>query len=280
MKNFFLCSFASDDLHRSKIRFVKQASEMNIYDDIKVFHFDDLTEGKKKQINFFLDKRNKRLFGYACWKSEIILSYLSKIPENAILQYSDIGCVFNPRGINRLIKYTEITDDKEILTFNYSQPNHYFNQNFKYQVYKEYQYTKADLWKYLGIDSDSQILKTEQVWSGVMFFKNNMFTKKILNEWNDICKINNLIDDSDSVIKNHKDFVEHRHDQSVFSLICKKNNIFHLSASECEWAEFQNKKTWIHLKDYPILAMRDKKLNFLRRFISRQKKNIKRLFKI
>ena len=48
MKKIFLCSFASDDLQRSKMRFTKQASEMNIYDDIKVFHFDDLTEEKKK----------------------------------------------------------------------------------------------------------------------------------------------------------------------------------------------------------------------------------------
>ena len=132
----------------------------------------------------------------------------------------------------------------------------------------------------MSIDDDSQILKTEQVCSGIMFFKNNLFTKKILNKWNDICKINNLIDDSISIRKNHKDFIEHRHDQSIFSLICKKNDIFHLSASECEWAEFQNKRTWIHLNHYPILAMRDKKLNFLRRFILRQKKNIKRLFKI
>ena len=280
MKNFFLCSFASDDLYRSKTRFIKQASEMNIYEDIKVFKFADLNKDKKEQINLFLNKGNKRLFGYACWKPDIVLSYLDKLPENSILQYSDIGCVFNPRGKSRLRQYVEITEDMEILTFSYSQPDNDFNQNFKYQIYKEYQYTKADLSSYLGIHDDSQILKTEQIWSGTMFFKNNLFTKKILNEWSAICKINDLIDDSNSKIINDKDFIEHRHDQSAFSLICKKNNIFHLSVSECEWAEFQNNRTWVHLKNYPILAMRDKKKNFFKRFISRQKKNINRLFKI
>ena len=280
MKNFFLCSFASDDLYRSKTRFIKQASEMNIYEDIKVFKYADLNKDKKEQINLFLNKGNKRLFGYACWKPDIILSYLNKLPENSILQYSDIGCVFNPRGKSRLRQYVEITEDKEILTFSYSQPDYDFNQNFKYQIYKEYQYTKADLSSYLDIHANSQILMTEQIWSGTMFFKNNMFTKKILNEWSAICKINDLIDDSNSKIINDKDFIEHRHDQSAFSLICKKNNIFHLSVSECEWAEFQNNRTWMHLKNYPILAMRDKKKNFFKRFISRQKKNINRLFKI
>ena len=280
MKNFFLCSFASDDLYRSKTRFIKQASEMNIYEDIKVFKYADLNKDKKEQINLFLKKGNKRLFGYACWKPDIILSYLNKLPENSILQYSDIGCVFNPRGKSRLRQYVEITEDKEILTFSYSQPDYDFNQNFKYQIYKEYQYTKADLSSYLDIHANSQILMTEQIWSGTMFFKNNMFTKKILNEWSAICKINDLIDDSNSKIINDKDFIEHRHDQSAFSLICKKNSIFHLSVSECEWAEFQNNRTWMHLKNYPILAMRDKKKNFFKRFISRQKKNINRLFKI
>ena len=38
-----------------------------------------------------------------------------------------------------------------------------------------------------------------------------------------------------------------RHDQSAFSLICKKNKIFSLSASECEWAELNGRKTWEHL---------------------------------
>ena len=267
MKNFFLCSFASDDLYRSKTRFIKQASEMNIYEDIKVFKHADLNKDKKEQINLFLNKGNKRLFGYACWKPDIIFSYLNKLPENSILQYSDIGCVFNPRGKSRLRQYVEITEDKEILTFSYSQPDYDFNQNFKYQIYKEYQYTKADLSSYLGVHDNSQILKTEQIWSGTMFFKNNLFTKKILSEWNAICKINDLIDDSNSKIINDKDFIEHRHDQSAFSLICKKNSIFHLSVSECEWAEFQNNRTWMHLKNYPILAMRDKKKNFFKRFI-------------
>ena len=79
-------------------------------------------------------------------------------------------------------------------------------------------------------------------------------------------------------LKNHFSFIEHRHDQSVFSILCKINNIACLSASECEWAEDKNGRFWGHLKDFPILAKRDKKLNFLRRFLSRQNKSLKRFF--
>ena len=87
-----------------------------------------------------------------------------------------------------------------------------------------------------------------------------------------------LIDDSDSIEKNHENFIEHRHDQSIFSLICKREKVYFLSASECEWAEIKNKRTWKHLENYPILAKRDKKFNFFKRFIIRQKKNIKTHF--
>ena len=52
-----------------------------------------------------------------------------------------------------------------------------------------------------------------------------------------------------------------------------------LSASECEWGEDNKGRTWEHLKNFPILAKRDKKYNFLKRFINRQKKNFKRIFK-
>ena len=33
------------------------------------------------KLTLFLNKGNKRLFGYACWKPDIILSYLNKLPE-------------------------------------------------------------------------------------------------------------------------------------------------------------------------------------------------------
>ena len=280
MKKVYLCSFASSDLKLSVNRFVQQSKALDFYKEIKVFGWADLSKSKQEQVNSFFKKGQKRLFGYASWKPEIILSYLNEIPENSILQYSDIGCFFNSKGIKRLNDYIKIVEENDVLVFKYNEPNFNHKKHFKFQIYYEFQYTKADAWKYLNIDRSSEILKTEQIWSGTMFFKNNSYIKKILNEWIDVCKINNLIDDSDSVEKNHDNFVEHRHDQSIFSLICKKENFFCLSASECEWAEFENKRTWSHLDNYPILAKRDKKFNFFKRFIIRQTKNIKRFLKV
>ena len=131
----------------------------------------------------------------------------------------------------------------------------------------------------MKLEKDSKILNSEQIMSGCFFLKKNNFSKSIISEWLKLSKIDNMLDD---VIKFnlHEKFKEHRHDQSIFSLLCKKNNVFALSASECEWAVLNNKRVWDHLTNYPILAKRDKKFNLIKRFINRQKKNIKKILKI
>ena len=279
MTNLYLCSFASPDLKRSKKRFLDQSSELNIYKEKKVFSINDLSEKKKIQIKKFMKENKKRLFGYACWKPEIILNYLNKIPEGAILQYSDVGCHFNKSGFKRLDEYLEITHKNNILVFQYKKPNIKMNSNLKYQIYYEQEYTKSDLFKFLKIPIYSPIRISEQIWSGTMFLKKNLETINLLEKWLEISYISSLIDDSPSIETNHDKFVEHRHDQSVFSILCKSRDVESLSASECEWAEDENGRHWDHLKYFPILAKRDKKYSFLKRFFLRQTKNFRRIFK-
>ena len=277
MNKIYLCSFASPDLERSKIRFINQAKEIEIYKDVKVYGYNDLVINKKKQINDFLKSNNKRLFGYACWKAFIISDFLKSLPENSIIQYSDIGCHINKFGKKRLIEYINICNQNNFLVFQYKLPDFTDEYNFKFQRYYEYQYTKKDLSDFLKIDYGVNILESEQIMSGIFFLKKNKFSIEILEEWEKVLKYNNLIDDSPSISKNHEDFIEHRHDQSAFSLICKKNKIFSLSASECEWAELNGKKTWEHLLNFPIQAKRDKKYNVFKRFLNRQKKKFNKI---
>ena len=280
MTKVFLCSFASPDLNLSVRRFTNQARDLKFYEDVKIFGKKELSNEIKNQINYFYKQKKIRLYGYACWKAFIIKKYLKTLPENSILQYSDIGCHFNPKGLDRLKDYIELANKYNLLTFQYKLPNWKIYSDYKFQQYFEYEYTKADAWNNLEIIDKSNILKSEQIWSGNIFFKNNSFSNMILNKWEEILKVNSLIDDSFSKLNNHPSFIEHRHDQSIFSLICKKHNVFSLSASECEWAEYKMKKTWNHLKHYPILAKRDKTYGLFKRFFNRQQKNLKRLFKI
>ena len=166
------------------------------------------------------------------------------------------------------------------MVFQYKLPDFTDKYNFKFQRYYEYQYTKKDLSDFLKIDYGVNILESEQIMSGIFFLKKNKFSIEILKEWEKVLKHNDLIDDSPSISKNHKDFIEHRHDQSAFSILCKLNNVSLLSASECEWAEDENNRHWEHLKNFPILAKRDKKYNIFKRFFFRQSKNFKRILNL
>ena len=74
-------------------------------------------------------------------------------------------------------------------------------------------------------------------------------------------------------------FKENRHDQSVFSLLCKKYNLDSFSAYDCDWAYLNNERTWLHNRKSPFLAKRDLKYSIFRRFLNRQKKTYWRLKK-
>ena len=52
------------------------------------------------------------------------------------------------------------------------------------------------------------------------------------NIWYEICCDYHMIDDSLSIHKELESFIEHRHDQSVFSLLSKKYNIFNTGLDE------------------------------------------------
>ena len=89
-------------------------------------------------------------------------------------------------------------------------------------------------------------------------------------------KKNELIDGSLSKAREHSKFIENRWDQSVFSILAKKNLLNQISVSECEWADNGFNRVWEHLEKYPILAKRDLKRNFFLRFINRQKRKYRR----
>ena len=278
-KKIIFFSFATKDLSISADRLRIQTSNTEFYDDIKILSEVDIDKKGKKILSNFT---NKRGYGYWFWKPYLILKIFKNMNEGDILHYADVGCHINANGFKRFNKYIKILnkDKKGILAFQYYPLK---NKNLDKVIFpqrQEYKYTKADLLNFFDCKNKKKITETNQFWAGSFFMKKNSFSKVFLKKWLKIFEKNyELIDDSPSKIKNHIDFIENRHDQSVFSLLCKVNKIFNISAYECDWGLKRNKRYWGHLNKSPIIAKRDLRYGLLRRFINRQKKNLNRFLK-
>ena len=281
-KNITLLAFATLDLKRSIQRLKMQALESNYYDDIKIITSKDLDPEAQIFINKILKNNGKRGYGYWFWKPYLILKTMNNLHEKNIIHYVDIGCHINNFGNNKFENYISILDDDDVnlLAFQYYPLNDKKFSDIDFPKREEFKHTKADLLDYFQFLNNKKITHSPQFWAGSFFIKKSKFSISFVKEWLDVFEKNfHLINDSPSKLQNLPGFLGNRHDQSVFSLLCKKNFIKSLSAYECDWAIKNNERTWDHAKYNPFLAKRDLKYNFFKRFINRQKRTFNRLKK-
>jgi hypothetical protein len=155
-------------------------------------------------------KANRRGFGYWIWKPEVIRLKLHEIQSDDLVLYLDAGCQINPKGITRFKRYIELTKLFGMFCFYLNGANYTIGQ-----------WTKADLLRYFAIQSNDPILSMPQVEAGISFYKNTKTTIKSIRLWSETMTFEDyhLVNDSPSRAAEGIEFIEHRHDQSVFSLI-------------------------------------------------------------
>ena len=154
--------------------------------------------------------------------------------DNDVLVYADAGCVLNIQGKPRLLEYIQLANhDSGIVSFQMS--------------HLEQEWTKMDV----IIELNGQdVLSTGQISATSFIIRKCANSIKCVDFWYNICCKYNLINDSPSTIPNHPSFREHRHDQSIWSIIHKKYGCVLLS-DETWYSNFQNNGI-----NFPIWAMR------------------------
>jgi len=278
-KKIILYAFASLDLKRSVKRLEEQALNSNFYDSIKIITPNNFDHHIDLKASDLLKKGKKRGYCYWFWKPLFLSRIMKEINNGDIIHYMDIGCHIKKTGSNRFYEYLDFMTDtsKWLVAFQYHTNNIKFLDKIKFQKREEFKYTKSDLLQYFQCLNKKEITHSPQFISGTFFIKKNNDAERFIEKWNQVFEERfDLIDDTPSHIKNFPGFIEHRHDQSVFSLLCKLSFIESFSAYECDWGEKDNKRTWDHIIDYPIIAKRDLQYNIFRRFINRQIKNYRR----
>tara|TARA_B100000900_G_scaffold5664_1_gene4764 strand:+ start:7000 stop:7800 length:801 start_codon:yes stop_codon:yes gene_type:complete len=257
-----LISFGSPNLKKSIKRFITQSKVLKYYDKVKVFSLSDLNKKEKDKLKKLLrNQKNKKGYGFWSWKPIVIKKYLKQIKNNDIINYVDLGCHLNPNGKKRLDFYIKKLNQSKngMIGFQYKELKKLNDKIYKFQDLYEYKYTKSDLFEYFDILRKKKFTHTPQFWAGNIFLKKNNFTKNFINNWINVFeKRFDLIDDTKSKKKNFKNFIKHKSDQSVYSILCKIYKVKSLSAYECEWIYYKKRKYWKHTLKSPIIAKRDK----------------------
>lgn len=154
-------------------------------------------------------KNNPRGYGYWLWKPFIALKYLKQVPENDVVLYCDIGCELSPLGGKVFAEYIDYVQKHDFLAFST------FNKT------PERAWTKAELINLLSPSRED--LESEQVAATFFLIKNNSKMIHFLEEWLSLCLKDDCRYLTDKCMQDQDPiFIEHRHDQSIFSLLVKK----------------------------------------------------------
>lgn len=177
----------------------------------KSFGF-DVTGYSPSDIDEVFKKENDKVlsspvgFGYWLWKPYFILRKLNEVNDNDIVFYTDCG--------------DDIAKDITPFLLEVLKDTDFF---IVQHVYYNYRHTKKDCYVLMDCD-EPKYYESLHMEAGVCGFRKNEQTIKFVTDWLNYCKDYRIISDENS-ISDHKEYLFHRHDQSVLSNLVIKNNI-------------------------------------------------------
>lgn len=220
----------SDKYHDALNRICNQARSSGAFDKIIGYTEKDLqndVEFWNRHKDFI--ESNPKGYGYWIWKSYINYKTIQESNDDDIIVYADAGCELQINNLDRLKYYIQWMkppsdmglEEVGMLAFN--------------GLFQEKIYTKMDT--ILSIFTGNyDLFKSYQIVATAFIYKKCENTENIMSEWYRKSSIYHLIDDSPSVAENDPAFKDHRHDQSIFSLVLKNHQCFTLEYEIGLWA--------------------------------------------
>lgn len=211
-KNITFITYGDAAFEKSRNRLIKEAQDTGIFKRCIGYAPDDLDEEFKTSCKSLLAQRKGG--GYWCWKPHIVLKTMQSIPEDEWILYADAGCTLIQERKGQIYDDINEMERTEKFMLAYQMPN----------IIEKY-WTKLELLEFMGVLENKDIKDTGQYVGGVFLIQNNKITQNIMHTMESIMKnYPHLIDDSQSFNENDPSFQQHRHDQSLFSVIRKMNS--------------------------------------------------------
>ena len=199
------------------------AQKRNSTTGVDVGKFDDVWTKNRGSLGRDFIEENKDIMsqargvGYWLWKPYILNDSLLKLTKDDYLFYCDSGSAF----INPIDEIIEINRDelntKGVVLFKTTM---WVESGPPWSDGPEYMWTKRDTFAAIGEDSSS-VTHTAQANAATILLKKTDFSMQFISDWLNYCKNSHLLTDSSSVLPNFDGFKEHRHDQSILSVLGK-----------------------------------------------------------
>lgn len=200
-----LITFGDARYEQALLRIESEAKASGFFDRVAVKRPADLDRAFWEKHGAFVEA-NRRGYAYWLWKPWLIRAELQACSLGELLVYTDAGCTIDAGGGQRLLEYRELVERSEagVLGFVLAQP--------------EKAFTKGDAFEALGA---WPLKDTPQVMATIILLRQCAAAMRFVEDWLRLGESYGLISDSPSVVPNDPAFVEHRHDQSLFSLLAK-----------------------------------------------------------
>jgi hypothetical protein len=233
------CTYANEKYKKAKERIINEARNFNEFTLINEFGPESLTKEFKEKYSIILNMEKGG--GYWIWKIDIIKQMLNKINNNEFLLYMDAGCKFNVNGKNKFYEYIEKLNNSE-----------FGIMSFQMKDQPENKWTTKEIFKYFNHDENDT---TGQYVGGVLLMKKCDHLIEYLNDFEKCINDNPLL--ITDIYNNNQNyyFSENRHDQSISSIIRKKNGSLVIDNDETFIIPFGSRKSMM----YPFWAIRSKK---------------------
>lgn len=182
----------------------------NVFDKTYSFSKYDIPKSDLEPFKSLL--KEFRGGGFWIWKYLLLEKLINDTNENDLIVYSDAGSSFNYHAKNRLLQYFDMLNSSDFGNFRIeSEKNHL-----------EKFWTTKEIFNYFNVSDNKSILESTQLLGGHLIFKNCEHTKDLLNIFFKLIKKNKeLITDYYNQFQDDE-FIENRHDQSIWSVLSKK----------------------------------------------------------
>lgn len=196
----------------------QESQKRNTQTGLTVGKFDNVFECRREDIDPEFYEENKHILscskgaGYWLWKPYMLNKMLNLIEENDYLFYSDSGSYF----IESVDPIINISNNEGVVLF-------HINEGTNYNCDQ----VKRDAFILMGCDNVEYWYNQSPINAAFCLFKKNAFSLKFVSEWLYWARDERILIDTPNICgePNLPEFVAHRHDQSILSILAKKYNI-------------------------------------------------------